>query len=69
MSPLSDRDFKLSMRVSRKGNKYEDGSKLRNLLVHRLRFARKAVLRIPLKKNLATAGINTYSVHCEPCGK
>ncbi|MBZ3908228.1 hypothetical protein ACRWOO_29125 [Streptomyces sp. NEAU-PBA10] len=65
--PLSQRDFKLSMRISPMRPNSPDDEGLRSLLVHRLRGAAKAVARIPLKANLATAGLKKYSVHCEPC--
>ncbi|MCX4826663.1 hypothetical protein OG883_44285 [Streptomyces sp. NBC_01142] len=65
--PLSPRDFRLSMKISPMRPNGPDDEGLRSLLVHRLRDAAKAVARIPLKANLATAGLKKYSVHCEPC--
>ncbi|GAA3087540.1 hypothetical protein GCM10020000_87970 [Streptomyces olivoverticillatus] len=67
MPLLTRRDFKLSTVISPKPK--EGDQTLRGLLVHRLRDAHKAVLRVPLKANLATARRKDYSVHCEPCGK
>ncbi|MFD8650670.1 hypothetical protein [Streptomyces mirabilis] len=67
---LSPRDYHHSMKLSprSKGRDREDG--LRSLLVHRLRDAAKAVLRLPLTDNIATAeDAQRYKIHCEPCGK
>lgn len=65
--PLSRIDFRLSMRISPMRPNRPDEEGLRSLLVHRLRGAAKAVARIPLNANIATAGLKKYSVHCEPC--
>ncbi|TLQ39195.1 hypothetical protein [Streptomyces marianii] len=65
--PLSRRDFKLSMAISPMKRNGPETEALRSLLVHRLRDARMAIARLPLKANLATAGLKKYSVHCEPC--
>jgi hypothetical protein len=65
---LSDRDYRLSMFTSRRAREEGRNDGLRSLLVHRLRDASKAVLRIPLKRNLAKADdASDYSVYCEPC--
>ena len=56
------------MRISKRGRNDNDDTSLRSMLIHRLRDASKAVLRIPLRSNLATADrAEDYSVHCEPC--
>jgi hypothetical protein len=67
MPLLSDRDYQWSMKISRKPRGDRGAQELRSLLVHRLRDAAKAVVRLPMKSNIATAGLNRYSVHCEPC--
>jgi hypothetical protein len=64
--PLSSRDYRLSMRTSPRPQGREDEG-LRSLLTHRLRDAAKAVVRLPLKSNIATAALKKYSVYCEPC--
>ncbi|MFJ6752353.1 hypothetical protein ACIQNI_29840 [Streptomyces sp. NPDC091266] len=68
MPLLSKSDFRLSMRIGRKPVEDRDDENLRSLLVHRLRGATKAVVRLPLKTNIATAELKKYSVHCEACG-
>lgn len=67
---LTSRDYQLSMLTSKRprGGASSRDEGLRSLLVHRLRNASKAILRIPLKRNLATAeDAANYSVYCEPC--
>lgn len=66
--PLRGRDYQLSMRVSPRARNDFENDGLRSLLVHRLRDAAKAVARISLKRDLATADTaDAYNVHCEPC--
>jgi hypothetical protein len=68
MGFLSDRDWQLSMRTSPRSRSDARNSGLRSLIVHRLRDKGKAVVRIPLKRDLATAdGADDYNVYCEPC--
>lgn len=63
---LSEEDYRLSMRASRKRkNPQEEPDGLRSLLVHRLRRSAKAVLRMRLSENIETS--NSYGVLCEPC--
>lgn len=64
---LSRRDFKLSQAISPMRWNGPDVEGLRSLLVYWLRDAAKAVVRIPPKANLATAGLKKYSVYCERC--
>ncbi|MEU6362214.1 hypothetical protein [Streptomyces albidoflavus] len=66
---LSPSDHRLSMRISPRPHG-EDSTALRTLLVHRLRRAAKAVVRLPLAKDAAAADkASAYTVFCEPCGK
>lgn len=67
--PLSERDYRLSMLIGRRSRNSEPEENLRSLLVHRLRDAAKAVLRISLRQDLGTAGASQYQIYCEPCGK
>ncbi|MFJ4902791.1 hypothetical protein [Streptomyces sp. NPDC088727] len=65
---MDERDYGLSMRTSRRARAEAKNDGLRSLRVHRLRDSVKAVLRLPLKSNLATADTaNAYNVYCEPC--
>jgi hypothetical protein len=64
---LDDRDWKLSMKISKQGQR--DSGGLRSLLVHRLRSAPKAVARLPLARPIADAEPKEYSMFCEPCGR
>ncbi|KOU43622.1 hypothetical protein [Streptomyces sp. WM6378] len=68
MPLLSRRDWRLSMVIGPKPVQGH-GEGLRGFLVNRLRGELKAIVRVPLKTNLATAELKRYSVHCEPCGK
>jgi hypothetical protein len=69
MKPLSERDYQLSMRTSPRSPREERNEGLRSLLVHRLRDAAKAVVRLPNRTNIATADSGHYTVHCEPCSR
>jgi hypothetical protein len=64
---LSSQDYGLSMKVSPRARDAGRNSGLRSLLVHRLRSASKAVLRLPLGDNISQARLGAYNVHCEPC--
>jgi hypothetical protein len=65
---LDPRDHKLSMKVSPRAKEENRNEGLRTLILNRLRDAEKAVLRLPLKRNIATADeASAYNVHCEPC--
>jgi hypothetical protein len=68
MPLLNKPDWKLSMQLSPRARRGET-TELRSLLVHRLRSAAKAVLRLPLQANIATATAGAYTVHCEPCAR
>lgn len=67
MKPLSERDYQLSMRTSPRSPHAENNQGLRDLLVHRLRDADKAVVRLPRQKSGTAPG--HFRVHCEPCGQ
>lgn len=69
MKSLNEPDYRLSMRTSPRARHEEDNEGWRSLLVHRLRDAAKAVVRLPNKADIATAHSGCYTVHCEPCGK
>lgn len=58
---LNDGDWKLSMRLSRRGRLNSDA--LRSLLIHRLSDTPKAVVRRSLRHELH----NSLSVFCEAC--
>jgi hypothetical protein len=61
--PLSQRDYALSMKISRRRRR--DGQEIheqRSLLVHRLTEGNKAIYRLPLS---GAPG----NIYCEPCGK
>lgn len=65
---LSSRDFRLSKSISPNGSRGAEQDTLRSLIIHRLRNTPKAILRLPLKKNIATATrAANYSVYCERC--
>ncbi len=64
---LSPEDYRLSMRVSARAK--TDTPDLRTLLIHRLRAAPKAVLRLSNARDLATADMDRYGAYCEPCGQ
>lgn len=67
---LDPRDYKLSMKVSPRAKEENRNEGLRTLVLNRLRDAEKAVLRLPLKRNIATADeASAYSAHCETCGE
>lgn len=59
-------DYHLSMATSRR-RRGGEVHPLRSLLVHRLREASKAVLRMRMSSNIATC--RQYQIYCEPCGK
>ncbi|QDN94916.1 hypothetical protein FNV58_00890 (plasmid) [Streptomyces sp. RLB1-9] len=65
MKPLSEPDYQLSMRTSPRARADERNQGLRSLLVHRLRDAAKAVVRLPNRTSIATAHSGRYTVHCE----
>jgi hypothetical protein len=64
---MSPDDWKLSMLISKRPRRGDTENGLRNLLVHRLRSGPKAVLRVPLSKNLDK--VRRASIFCEPCGR
>jgi predicted RNA-binding Zn-ribbon protein involved in translation (DUF1610 family) len=66
---LNDADYRLSMIIGRRKKDRAAEAKLntRTLLVHRLRSGAKAVLRMPMSRNLATSCL--YTIHCEPCAR
>ncbi|MEV7674994.1 hypothetical protein [Streptomyces sp. NPDC088752] len=68
---LSPEDRQLSMRISPRSRADREGApaNLRTLLVHRLRNAAKAVLRLPMSANIDTADTGRYTLHCEPCNQ
>lgn len=57
---LSDRDYRLSMRISRRPKRTDLSNGLRSLLIHRLTGTTKAVYRVQLSKEKA-------NVYCEGC--
>lgn len=63
---LSERDWKLSMLISRKPKNSAGDVPTRGLLVHRLRVGFKAVLRRPLAQGLES---RSYGRYCEPCSE
>jgi uncharacterized protein YbaR (Trm112 family) len=65
---LTDKDWDLSMFLSRRGKADGEGRTLRSLLVHRLRLGEKAVLRVPLSENVKRIN-KRQSIYCEPCGQ
>ena len=65
--PLEDRDYKLSMNASPRARDPQRNKELRSMIVHRLRDAAKAVVRLPNKTDINTAHAGHYAVHCEPC--
>lgn len=69
---LREDDHELSMRLSPRTRAERDGApsrETRSLIVHRLRDAPKAVRRLSMSRDLATADDEDYSVYCEPCGE
>lgn len=62
---LSEQDYVFSMRLSPRGNRVTEP--LRSLLIHRLRNAFKAVLRISIIKTLN--GDDLFGLYCEACDK
>jgi hypothetical protein len=62
---LRPEDYQLSMRVSARAK--DDRPDLRTLLIHRLRPAPKAILRLSNSRDLATADMDRYGAYCEPC--